>query len=216
MSPAIYSNLNPDKALIWRIVHRDNLPWILDRGLVCANSALRDPRHVAIGIADLISQRSQRVVPMPPGGTLADYVPFYFTPFSPMLLNILTGRNVAQRAKDEICILVSSLPRVAELGIRFLFTDRHAYLQKARYYDDPADLRQLDWERLQTRNFKRDPEDPERFERYEAEALVHRGLPVAGLRGVICHDDSIRASISAEIAKRGLPLHVHVRPDWYF
>jgi hypothetical protein len=25
-----YPNLNPQKALIWRIVHRDNLPWILD------------------------------------------------------------------------------------------------------------------------------------------------------------------------------------------
>lgn len=27
----IYTNLNPEKALIWRIVHRDNLPWILDK-----------------------------------------------------------------------------------------------------------------------------------------------------------------------------------------
>ena len=28
-----YPNLNPEKALIWRIVHRDNLPWILDKGV---------------------------------------------------------------------------------------------------------------------------------------------------------------------------------------
>ncbi len=27
--------LNPQKALIWRIVHRDNIPWILDNGLHC-------------------------------------------------------------------------------------------------------------------------------------------------------------------------------------
>jgi hypothetical protein len=25
--------LNPQKALIWRIVHRANIPWILDNGL---------------------------------------------------------------------------------------------------------------------------------------------------------------------------------------
>lgn len=35
-----YPNLNPEKALIWRIVHRDNLPWILDNGLHCANSGV--------------------------------------------------------------------------------------------------------------------------------------------------------------------------------
>jgi hypothetical protein len=34
----IYTNLNPNKALIWRIVHRDNLQWILDNGLHCGNS----------------------------------------------------------------------------------------------------------------------------------------------------------------------------------
>lgn len=28
-----YPNLNPEKALIWRIVHRDNLPWIVDNGV---------------------------------------------------------------------------------------------------------------------------------------------------------------------------------------
>ncbi len=33
----LYSSLNPEKALIWRIVHRDNLPWILDNGLHCGN-----------------------------------------------------------------------------------------------------------------------------------------------------------------------------------
>lgn len=33
MPPNEYKNLNPEKALIWRIVHRDNLPWILEHGL---------------------------------------------------------------------------------------------------------------------------------------------------------------------------------------
>jgi len=45
----IFKNLNPEKALIWRIVHRDNLPWILDNGLHCRNSLLQDPNFVNIG-----------------------------------------------------------------------------------------------------------------------------------------------------------------------
>lgn len=104
-------DLNPEKALIFRITHRENVPWILQHGLVCANGHPQDPGFVQIGNVELIGKRSHRPVPVPPGGTLADYVPFYFTPFSPMLYNILTGRGVRQRPNEEIVILVSSLHR---------------------------------------------------------------------------------------------------------
>ena len=64
---------------------------------------------------ELIKKRAGHGVPIPPGGTLSDYVPFYFTPLSPMLYNIQTGRNGTQRpSKDEIVILVSSLHKIAE------------------------------------------------------------------------------------------------------
>ncbi|MFZ1180387.1 MAG: DarT ssDNA thymidine ADP-ribosyltransferase family protein [Herbaspirillum sp.] len=48
------AKLNPGKALIWRIVHRDNLPWILDNGLHCGNSSLQAPGWVSIGNPELI------------------------------------------------------------------------------------------------------------------------------------------------------------------
>jgi hypothetical protein len=96
-----YPNLNAEKRLIWRIVHRDNIPWILDNGLNCANSGVLAPNWVDIGNKELIDRRSQRHVPIAPGGTLSDFVPFYFTPFSPMMYNIYTGRGgVAQRQKS--------------------------------------------------------------------------------------------------------------------
>ena len=34
--------LNPEKTLIFRITHRDNLPWILENGLHAPNGALFD------------------------------------------------------------------------------------------------------------------------------------------------------------------------------
>lgn len=108
-----YPNLNPAKALIWRIVHRDNLPWILDNGLHSGNSPVKAPNWVSIGSAELINKRATHPVPMAPGGMLNDYVPFYFTPFSVMLKNIHSGRSVQQRPNDEILILVSSLRHAA-------------------------------------------------------------------------------------------------------
>lgn len=43
------ASLNPQKALIWRIVHRDNIPWILDNGLHCGNSLVQAENWINIG-----------------------------------------------------------------------------------------------------------------------------------------------------------------------
>lgn len=103
-------DLSPAKALIFRITHRDNIPWILANGIHCRNSNRVDPNFVNIGNAELIHKRTSRQLMTPPYGTLSDYVPFYFTPRSIMLLNILTGYNgVRQRNREEIVFMVTSL-----------------------------------------------------------------------------------------------------------
>ncbi|WP_084183057.1 type II toxin-antitoxin system toxin DNA ADP-ribosyl transferase DarT [Nevskia soli] len=210
-------NLNLDKALIFRIVHRDNLPWILDHGLHCRNSGIFDPNYVNIGNPELIDKRHHRVVSVPPGGTLSDYVPFYFTPYSPMLYNIKTGwAGIRQRTNDEIVILVSSLRRLAELGLPFLFSDRHAYLTSAQFSSDMADLIRIDWPILQRRDFKRDVEDPGKVERYQAEALVYGRLPVEALIGVGCHTDIVATRVRVLCDQRALNLRVVTSPSWYF
>lgn len=209
--------LNPTRALIFRIVHRDNIPWVLDNGLHCKNSNIVDSQYVQIGNPELIDKRSTRLVPTVPGRTLSDYVPFYFTPFSPMLLNITTGYGgIRKRDNAEIVLLVSSLPRLTELNIPFLFTDRHAYLSLAQYYSDLAKLDQLDWEALQNRNFKRDADHPERFERYQAEALVHKYMPINALLGIVCYNETVRSSLQSHLDARGMRVDTAVRPTWYF
>lgn len=211
-----YPNLNAAKALIWRIVHRDNLPWILENGLHCGNGHTRSSNWVSIGSQELIDKRSRHAVPLPPGGCLNDYVPFYFTPFSVMLKNVHSGRGVPRRDNDEILILVSSLHHVAKQGLSFLFTDSHAYYQWANFYCDLADLDKIDWGLLQRRDFRRDPDDPAKFERYQAEALIHRHCPAAGLLGIVCYTASLQHAIAKQVLSRGLDLKVHARPGWYF
>lgn len=213
----IYTNLNPEKALIWRIIHRDNLSWILENGLHCGNSAIKAPDWVSIGNPELIDKRAHHPVPLPPGGLLNDYVPFYFTPFSPMLRNIHTGwGGIRKRPNEEIVILVSSLHHIDKLGLPFLFTDCHAYYQWADFYADLANLDKIDWPLLQRRDFKRDPEDPAKFERYQAEALIHQHLPVSGLLGIVCYTEALKQRIEQEIQVRNLNLPVYARTGWYF
>lgn len=215
--PNHYPNLNPQKALIWRIVHRDNLEWIMDNGLHCGNSGVTCPTWQPIGNAELTGRRGTKQVPIAPGGVLNDYVPFYFTPFSPMMYNIYTGRGgVTQRNNEEIVILVSSVHRIHELGHNFVFTDRHAYVATANYYNNINSLGNIDWALLQNRSFQRDPNDPVKVERYQAEVLVHQHLPVEALMGVVCYTDSLKSVIEEQARQRSLNLNIQTMKGWYF
>jgi len=211
------SSLNPGKALIFRITHLDNVPWMLDHGLHCRNSPTFDPQFRNIGSAGLIAKRHRREVPIPPRGTLSDYVPFYFTPYSIMLYNIKTGYGgVPHVPNEQIVILVSSLRKNHELGHSFVFTNQHAYPLAAEYFNDLDDLDRVDWPLLQARNFCHDPEDPGKKERYQAEALIYQSLPASSLLGIGCHSEAVKSGLQSEIAKRNLSMEIAVRPSWYF
>ena len=156
-------------------------------------------------------------MPVAPGGTLSDYVPFYFTPFSIMMYNIKTGYGgIPQVANEDIIILVSSLLRMSELGIPFVFTDRHAYVRIANYFTDLNRLDQIDWPLLNRCDFRNDPEDPGKMERYQAEALVWKHVPLEGLTGVCCYTQAANTWITSELDQRGLELKTTVQTKWYF
>lgn len=210
--------LTPERALIFRLTHVANLPWILEHGLVCQNSPIKDPHFRRIGNSDVISKRQDCIVPIPPGGALADYVPFYFTPLSVMLLNIVTGyRGVERVPAVELIILATSLLAVEKAGSRFVFTDRHALLRTARFSSALVDLpAMIDWQSLRRRDFSHDPEQPGKKERYQAEALVHGSLPVALLTGLGCSSASQAEHLEALTQRAGLELKVIARPEWFF
>lgn len=156
-------------------------------------------------------------MPLSPHGVLNDYIPFYFTPFSPMMYNIYTGRGGVKHIPNaDIVILVSSLHRVSELGLSYVFTDRHAYVPTADYYNDLRYLHKIDWALLQRRNFKRDPDDPAAIERYQAEALVYGHMPIEGLIGAICHSEEQQKQLESAARAANKSLQFKCKPNWYF
>lgn len=211
------ARLDAEHARIFRITHIDNMPFILEHGLHCQSADDQDPDFIGIGMENLIEKRQHKIVSLAPGGVLSDYVPFYFTPYSIMMYNIHTGfNNVIKRPNRDIIVLVSSIHRLVELEVPFVFTDGHAYMQESEYYDSVDDLDKIDWKLLQSRNFTNDPEDPGKKVRYQAEALVHRQMPFEALMGLVCYDKESKERISEMVDEQGLSLDVKRLTNWYF
>lgn len=209
--------LTIEKAFIFRITHRDNIPWVLDNGLHARCSPKQDPDFVNIGNAELIDRRHRWGVPHPPGGVLSDYIPFYFTPLSIMAYNIGTGHNgIRKRNGSEVVILVSSLRKLEEQGVPFLFTDQHAVTADARFSSDLSNLDWIDWDILQRRDFSRDNDDLGKMGRYQAEALVHKYMPLDALLGIVCYDAEQKAYVDGLVETRELELKVIGKRGWYF
>ena len=58
--------------------------------------------------------------------------------------------------------------------------------------------------------------DPGKKERYQAEALIWKRVPVAALHGVCCYTEAAAEELRAEVLRRGLSLKVAAQSNWYF
>jgi hypothetical protein len=74
----------------------------------------------------------------------------------------------------------------------------------------------IDWDILRRHDFARDDLYPDKMERSQAEALIHRHVPPSALLGIGCVSDSAETDIKAQIRAAGVALKVSVRPEWYF
>lgn len=209
--------LDADKALIFRITHISNVPWILANSLHCRSSGVVDPDFTGIGNASLIDKREHFPVPIDPNGALSDYVPFYFTPKSIMLFNIVTGyQDTPMVPRSEIVTIIARLRRVREAGIDAIFTDQHAVSKTARYFSDLDDLANIDWTILRNCDFRRDPDDPGKTLRYHAEALVHESLPCDQIAGIGCRSENEKRTLEHFGREASMEIKIVVRPDWFF
>lgn len=209
--------ISQKRARIFRVTHIANLPWILENGLQCKSSGIADPHFESIGNTELIQKRTTRYVPVEPGGTLSDYIPFYFTPFSMMMYNIKTGYGEVRHVPNkDLVLLVSSINILEERGAQFVFTDRHAYLKTAEFFNSREHLDRIDWNLLQSRDFQRDPNDPGKTDRYQAEALVYGSMSMQDLQGIVCYGKNEGRTVMQNVTQRGLETKVVARPHWFF
>ncbi|HRR04435.1 MAG TPA: DUF4433 domain-containing protein, partial [Bacteroidales bacterium] len=107
------------------MTHIENIPHILQYGIVHSNSINANPNFVPIGDGSLIATRNNIILNN--GRPLGEYIPFYFGVRTPMLYVIQHGFNmVAPMPAENIVYCVTSVQKIIELQLNFIFTDGHA------------------------------------------------------------------------------------------
>lgn len=154
------------------------------------------------------------MVPVSGAGTLHDYVPFYFAPRSSMLFTISRG-NVPSCPEGQTSVvhLVSSVERVSDSNLPFVFTDGHGIMALTNYYDDLSLLKALDWELMKARYWADTLSDPDRKRRRQAEFLVRDFFPWSLTTDVGVISDTVRQQVK-EATGGSVP--VMIRPNWYY
>jgi ssDNA thymidine ADP-ribosyltransferase, DarT len=192
---------------------------IIEHGLLSDNEAqARGLMRIEVGNTSIKERRRRRLIAIPPGGAVADYVPFYYAPRSPMMYAIHCGNVPTYKdGCERIVYLVSSLERLAEHGLQVLMTDRNAVLEFAEVKDFargvPEDF--IDWDLMKTTYWNDTDQFPDRKERRMAECLAYPRVPWDAVEQIVTKSPAVRDELESGIAGAG-DTPIIVRPQWYF
>jgi hypothetical protein len=200
-------------------MHVDNLGVCLGRG------ALHAPNYVpndglpyrTIHRIDVQGKRRVHEIRRGPGGTIHDYVAFYFGPRSVMLYQLQTGWvGGYDEGQEPLIHLMSTCQAIEAAGRRYVFADGHGLARFTDWYDDLGQLGEVDWEAVYARHWHDTREDMDRQRRKQAEFLVHRSCPIDLITGIGVYNAAARDRVEAELEIRGVTRTVAVHPEWYY
>lgn len=185
------------------MTHIDNIPHIMQYGIVHRNSPNSNPNYVSIGDKSLINFRDTRSIDT--NGTnivLGDYIPFYFGVRMPMLFVIQHGHNFVEKARraDEIVYVVVPLIQIASSNFLYYFSDGHATDILTTFYGKESinDLPKiLDWNAIKAQYWSGDGIETDLKRRKQAEFLVKEDIPPNYIKGFVCYNDVAKSKLAS-------------------
>lgn len=202
------------KIYLYRMTHIENIPHILQHGITHSSSPNANRSFVPIGDKSLITTRSQ--FPLDNGKLLGDYIPFYFGTKMPMLYVIQKGYNfVKATPADEIVYCVTSVQKVLEAKLEYIFTDGHAVNSFSTQYNskDIGEIdKLLDMKAIHAKYWN-DENDLDLKRRKEAEFLVLGDVSNTAILGYVVYNESIKQKLLTFGAREAM---VHIKSQAYF
>ncbi|MBC6411175.1 MAG: DUF4433 domain-containing protein [Ekhidna sp.] len=199
--------MNLGQVNIYRILHIENIPHILDNGVTHKDSKNANPDFIGIGDIGLINTRSSKQVTVDNGDksntietiTLGHFIPFYFGVKMPMLYVIQQGGNFVPKPNkpENIVYLVCSLQSIANSDLNFYFSDGHATDGFTTFYnsDKISDLPQIiDWKAVKT-PYWGGQENLKTKRKKQAEFLVGGDISSQFIVGFGCYNETSKQKL---------------------
>lgn len=200
---------------IYHITHIGNLPSILSARRIWSDAQCRDRGCTVhdVGYNHIKARRMRRPVSIYPGQTLGQFVPFNFCPRSVMLFVLHKGHEGYKGGQGEILHFASTVGKAIECGRRWAFTDRHADLRYAKYFNDLGSESEVDWQVMPLQYWSSEDETKQRR---QAEFLVYDWFPWEGITEIGVIDTIIQRRVENLLADSEHKPAVCVRPGWYY
>jgi hypothetical protein len=213
---------SPGKTPLFHIIPIEKLATVIEHGLLCARAAeelFGDQEAYDAAHASLKQRRWEREVPVAAGGVMADYVPFYFAPRSPMLFSIKCGNTnygANGRGQPGMLHLVTRLETLAlARPNEWCFLDQHVSREWGQFGDTLDELDQrIDFDVMPLRIWK----DPVIRDARQAEFLVSGVVPWDYVEVITAISDDVVTEVNAIIAAAA-PQHrpmVVARPPGHY
>ena len=132
-----------------------------------------------------------------------------------MLYAVHKGHQDYGGGQSEIIHLVTTVRTAIASGRPWAFTDRHAEIQHALYYDSLASLELLEWDAIGARQWGgADKQDVK--EQKQAEFLVHEHVPWTAIALVGVANDLLKGRVEGILRGGSHEPSVQVEPAWYY
>jgi hypothetical protein len=207
---------------LYHITHISNLSGILAAGELWCDSVRAAKQRAGASIVGIAHQhikdrRARKAVKMAAGGTLADYVPFYFAPRSPMLYTISRGNVVGYSdGQEQVVHLATTVEAACAPSTRWFFTDGHADMEISKQFGQLSNLDKIDWNIMNETWWNDTIQDGDRKRRRQAEFLVHQSFPWASILEIGVMSEKIALLVRAALKVANHQPKVAVRSDWYY
>ena len=207
----------PEPTWVYHFTRVEHLASIIEHGLMC-DSRAHEPGvlQIEVGNTGIKQARARRVVPVAPGGVVADYVPFYYAPRSPMLHAIHKGNvDSYQQGCDRLIFLATTTQALRAMSLQVLGTDRNARMAVAEFSADDEHIGAMTrWDVMELKYWG----DAEHgSELRQAECLVYGAVSARAIQLIASKSQTVREEVTDVLASMGVNwVQTAVRPDWYF
>jgi hypothetical protein len=202
------------KTYLFRMTHIENIPHILQHGITHPSSSNANQEFVPIGDKTLIATRNDFLLNN--GKLLGDYIPFYFGVRTPMLYVVQKGFNmVAPTPAENIVYCITSVLKIIELQLDFVFTNGHAVDSFTMQYttEDINNIDNIIDQKAVRAKYWQDENDLDLKRRKEAEFLVLGDIATEAILGFVVYNQNAQnrmIGFGADVSK------VLIKPDYYF